>query len=70
MRETDKIPVLCAQCGQDSHHQIGWLKSQTMLACPLCGYDVTGEIGQALMNSGEAERIAAEDLVRLKKGES
>lgn len=70
MRETDKIPVLCTQCGQDSRHQIGWLKRQTMLACPLCGYDVTGQIGQALMNIGEAERITAEDLARLKKDES
>ena len=55
MRETDKLAVLCRQCGQDSHHQLGWLRSQTMLACPLCGNDVTGEMQQTLQGVGEDE---------------
>ena len=48
MLETDKIPVFCIPCGRESSHQIGWLRTQAMLACPLCGNDITAEMGEAL----------------------
>lgn len=56
MPDTDKIPVSCIQCGRDSSHQIGWLRTQPMLACPLCGNDVTGEMARALENLAAQDR--------------
>lgn len=58
MLETDKIPVSFLQCGRDSSHQVGWLRSQPMLACPLCGNDVTGEMPRALENIPTQDRAS------------
>lgn len=66
----DPFPVACPNCRKDTFHQIGWLKTQVAMSCPFCGTDKTDQLTEARLGILEAEKIDAESLASLLRGNS
>jgi len=38
LNDTDEWPITCPECGHETRKQIGWLKNNSSLTCPRCGF--------------------------------
>ncbi len=38
LNDADEWPIPCPECGHETRKQIGWLKDNSSLSCPRCGF--------------------------------